>query len=204
MKIVVVGAGGHSKVIIDAIQATNLYDVVGVLSHGGETRVLGVPVIGGDDTLPALAQQGVEGAFIAIGDNKIRQKLSDAILAFGLMLVNVIHPSAVIAPSVMLGRGIAVLANAVINADSRIGDNVIVNTGATVDHDALIGVNVHIAPGCHLAGNVCVGAGTFLGIGTCVIPNIVIGEGVITGAGTTIYCDVEDGRKVVSGGMRYL
>ncbi len=204
MRIVVIGAGGHSKVVIDAIQAAKTYDIAGVLSKGGETSILGVPVIGNDDLLNSLVNQGIQGAFVAIGDNKIRRKLFADVLASGLTPVNVIHPSAVIAPSVKLGRGVAVFANAVINVDSLIGYNVILNTGATIDHDALIGANVHIAPGCHLAGNVTIGDGTFLGIGTCVIPNIIIGENVITGAGTTIYRNVTDGSKIVSAGMRYL
>jgi len=204
MKMVVIGAGGHSKVIIDAIHAVQTHEIVGVLSKGGETSVLGVPVIGNDDVLDSLVNQGIQGAFVAIGDNRVRAKLFAAVLASGLIPVNVIHPSAVIAPSVKLGKGVAVLAKAVINPDSIIGDNVILNTGATLDHDALIGANVHIAPGCHLAGNVTIGAGTFLGTGTCVIPNIIIGEGVITGAGTIIYRNVADGSKIVSAGMRYL
>ncbi len=210
MKVIVIGGGGHAKVVIDAMQQSMLhpqsaqYQIAGILTSGSETEVFGVPVLGGDELMPSLHEQGIEGVFIAIGSNTVRRKLFDKAIAAGLTPVNVIHPSAVISPHTELGRGIVVMANAVINPGSVIGDNVIINTGATIDHDANIGADVHIAPGCHLAGNVTVGSGSFLGVGTVVIPWVKIGQRVTVGAGTAVYRDLEDDVKVVGAGMRYL
>jgi UDP-perosamine 4-acetyltransferase len=204
LNVIVIGGGGHAKVVIDAMQQAGTHRIAGILSTGTETEVFGVPVIGDDDLLPSLRDQGIDGVFIAIGRNDVRRKLFDKAVAAGLTPVNVIHPSAVISPHVTLGRGIVVMANGVVNPGSKIGDNVIINTGATVDHDADIGADVHIAPGSHLAGNVTVGAGSFLGVGTVVIPGVKIGQRVIVGAGTAVYRNLPDDAKVVGGAMRYL
>jgi UDP-perosamine 4-acetyltransferase len=204
LKVVIIGGGGHAKVVIDAMQRSATHILAGILSTGNETEVYGVPVLGGDDLLPTLRDQGIEGFFVAIGSNVVRRKLFDKAVAAGLTPVNVIHPSAVISPHVTLGSGIVVMANGVINPGSTIGDNVIINTGTTVDHDADIGADVHIAPGSHLAGNVTVGAGSFLGVGTVVIPGITIGQRVVIGAGTAVYRNLPDDAKVVGGAMRYL
>jgi UDP-perosamine 4-acetyltransferase len=204
LNVIVIGGGGHAKVVIDAMQQAGTHRTAGILSTGTENEVFGVPVLGGDDLLPNLRDQGIDGVFIAIGSNSVRRKLFDKAVAAGLTPVNIIHPSAVISPHVTLGRGIVVMANAVINPGSKIGDNVIINTGATVDHDADIGADVHIAPGSHLAGNVTVGAGSFLGVGTVVIPGITLGQRVVIGAGTAVYRNLPDDAKVVGGAMRYL
>jgi len=194
MQIVVVGAGGHAKVILDILLCQGTYDIIGLTDPGykpGNT-VLGFPVLGDDDVLPALRREGVTGAFIAIGDNRLRSRLFDRVTEDGFELINAIHPRAIIAETVRIGRGVAVMAGGIINADASIGDNVIVNTGATVDHDCVIERDVHIAPGVHLGGNVHVKRRAFLGIGTAVIPEITIGEGAIIGAGSVVVDAISD------------
>ena len=141
----------------------------------------GVPVIGSDDLLPELRARGVKYAFVAVGDNALREKLGAMVSAMGFELPNAISPHAVISPSAVLGRGIAVMAGVVINAETRIDDLVIANTNCSIDHDCTIGRAAHIAPGCALAGNVTVGDRSFLGVGVCVIPEIEIGADVVLG-----------------------
>jgi len=205
LRIVVIGAGGHAHVVVDTLKAAGDYEVAGIVSQDqGLTDVLNVPWIGHDDVIPGLLALGIKGFLVAVGDNSVRRRLFGFALSHGLIPVQAIHPSAVVAQDVYVGRGVVMMANAVVNSASRIEDNVIINTGATVDHHAWIGPDVHIAPGCHLAGRVRVGAASFLGTGVSVIPEITIGERAMIGAGATIYRDVPDDSRVVGPSMRFM
>lgn len=186
-KAVIVGAGGHAKVVIDLMRAEARFDLIGLIS--GETRgsrVNGVEIIASDEDLPRLRREGVSHALVAIGDNARRLQISRALEAMGFELANAISPAAVISPSAMLGRGIAIMAGAVVNSESRLDDICIINTRASIDHDGHIGEAAHIAPGCALAGNVSVGRLAFLGVGSSVIPGQIIGEGAVVGAGSCV------------------
>lgn len=205
MRIVVIGAGGHAHVVIDTLKAVADHEVAGIVSpERAPTEVLGVPWIGRDYVISGLLASGIQGFVVAVGDNAVRRRLFSYALSHGLQPVQAIHPSAVVARDVHVGRGVVMMANAVVNSASRIEDNVIINTGATVDHHAWIGPDVHIAPGCHLAGRVRVGAASFLGTGVSVIPEITIGERAVIGAGATIYKDVPDDSRVVGPSMRFI
>lgn len=188
--VIVIGAGGHAKVCIELLRAMGEAVDFCVGGRDSPPTCVNIPVLEGDAHLERLREQGYIRAFVAIGANKVRLKMADMAQALGYELVNALSPSAVISPSATLGRGIAVMAGAVINAESAISDLCIVNTGATVDHDARIGKGAHIAPQCALAGNVTVGDLSFLGVGSRVIPGVDIGEGVMIGAGATVISDV--------------
>ena len=195
--IVVVGAGGHAKVCIELLRAMGQTVAWCVGGEDSPDTCLGVPVCKGDHHLEALRAEGYARAFVALGANRLRQRLCDRLLELGYELVNAISPAACVSPTARLGRGVAIMAGAVVNADTSVGDASIINTGATVDHDGVIGTAVHIAPQCALAGTVRVGDTAFLGIGTKVIPGCTIGEGAITGAGSVVVSDIEPGVTAV-------
>lgn len=179
--------------MVDLLQAAPEYDIVGCLSRrAGEPAVLGVPVIGSEELLPQLARDGVPCAFVAIGDNRVRARLSEVVRGAGLSLCNVISPRAAVSRAVTWGHGIVVMSGAVINADTHVGDGAIINTGATVDHDCRIGAFAHIAPGCSLAGTVSIGEGAFLGVGCKAIPGITVGAWSMVGAGSVIVRDLPE------------
>ncbi|NQE60874.1 acetyltransferase [Caulobacter sp. RHG1] len=190
--VVIIGGGGHAKVVIESLRAAG--ETVAAIVDADPTprTVLGVPVVGDDLALADLHGQGLSKLFVAIGDNSLREKLGRKAREQGFVLVNAIHPSAVISPSVQFGEGIAVMAGVAINADSRIGDLAIVNTGAVVDHDCVLGAACHLGPASALAGNVSVGARAFLGVGARVIPGVRIGADTIVGAGGVVIRDLPD------------
>ena len=189
--VVLLGAGGHAKVIVDILRDSGLYDVIGCLAASSTGKeVAGVKVIGDDSDLPRLYAEGLKDAFIAIGDNARRAEMMQFVTKMGFKLINAISPYSHISPSVHLGQGIAVMPGVVINVDTVIGDNAIINTGATIDHDCVIGAHCHIGPGTNIAGNVKIGSGSFLGIGCRVIPKINIGEWTVIGAGAVVVNDI--------------
>lgn len=195
--IVLIGAGGHAKVCIELLQAMGEEIAYCVGGEDSPNLCLGVPVLKGDENLVRLYSEGYSRLFVAIGSNRLRERLATLAMEQGYQLVNAISPQAIISPTVKLGSGIAVMAGAVINAEATIADLAIINTGATVDHDCRIGKAVHIAPQCGLAGNVIIGNLSFLGIGSKVIPEIEIGEQVTIGAGGIVVSSVGSGATAV-------
>jgi UDP-perosamine 4-acetyltransferase len=189
--IVVVGGGGHARVVMEVLLAAGrrVAGYTDPASAGGAFGALSC--LGDDGSLAALAGR-FRYAIVAVGDNARRDQLAARAVELGFDLVNAIHPSAQISPSVTLGSGIAVMANAVVNAATIIHDNAIVNTAATVDHDCRIGRSVHVAPGCHLAGYVTVEDGALLGVGAVVGRGqpLRIGERAVVGAGSVVFRDV--------------
>ena len=193
--VLVLGAGGHAKVVIDSLRACGR-EVAGVLDADPTPRVVaGAPVIGSDADLARLRGEGLACAFVALGGNALRARLGVRLRDLGYTLADAVHPSAVLSPSVVLGGGVAIMAGACLNADTRVGDLAIVNTGATVDHDGDLGEACHVAPRCGLAGNVTVGARAFLGVGCSVIPGITVGADAVVGAGAAIVRDIAAGAR---------
>jgi sugar O-acyltransferase (sialic acid O-acetyltransferase NeuD family) len=197
----IVGAGGHGKVVLDILRAAGQHRPVGFVDadprlHG--TTVMGLPVLGGVNQLKRLAAtHKAAAAIVAIGDNRARVGYADAVVEAGLNLATAVHPSAVVAESAEIGRNVVVAAGAIVCPEARIGDHAIINTAATVDHECEIGVGVHVCPGVHLAGRVRVEAGVVIGMGASVIQCLRIGAGATVGAGAVVVRDVMAGVTVV-------
>jgi len=197
MKLAVIGAGGHAKVVIDAIEQVNAaksppLEVAGVVDDQKVGQVFcNYSVVGAIEDLDA------DCFVVAIGDNAVRARIFKQLCDKGYQPVSIVHPSAIIAANVVIGAGTVIFAGAIINTATTVGANCIVNTAASVDHDCIVDNHVHVAPGCHLAGQIKVGEGTFLGIGTKVIPLIILGKNVIAGAGAVIVRNVADNETVV-------
>lgn len=205
MKIVGLGAGGHARVLLDLIDRlpSARPEVVGLLDpdrarHGA--MLAGRPILGGDDLLPALRRDGVEGCFIGLGSvGKLggRRRLFELALALGFEPVTLVHPSAIVAASAVLGRGSCVMAGAIVNADARLGANVCVNTGAIIEHDCELGDHAFVGPGAVLAGGVVAGAEAFIGLRAAIRQGLKVGPGAVVGGGAMVVRDVPAGTTVV-------
>ena len=197
-RVVVLGASGHAKVVLEILEEMGNFEIIGCTAAAAASHeILRYPVLGGDDILPALFAGGTLHAFVAVGDNRIRQKVIRRIRDLGFTLVSAVSHSALVSPRARVGEGAAIMPGATINVDSQVGDGAIINTGATVDHDCIVGECAHIAPGVNLAGNVKVGEGAFLGIGSCAVPGVAIGAWAMVGAGAAVICDLPDGVTAV-------
>jgi len=203
LKVIGLGAGGHARVVIDILCPDSKYEIVGLLDSNSKLHnqeVFGLPVLGDDEVLLNLLPQGVEHFFVGlggVGDNRPRRRLFELALQHGLEPVEAIHSRACISPSANIGRGVTVMAGAVINACATIGINVIVNTGCIIEHDCVVCDHVHIASGAILASTVKVGEGAHIGAGATVRQCIDIGERAIVGAGAVVVEDVPADTTVV-------
>ena len=198
LPIIVLGAGGHAKVLIDALLLLGA-NVIGVVApESGRQVIAGLPVLGGDEAVEGYAAGAVRlvNGVGSVARPVQRREVYEHFKSRGYVFQSVIHPSAIIARDVELGEGTQVMAGAVIQAGSRIGANAIINTRAAVDHDCRIGAHVHIAPGVTLCGSVSVEEGAHLGSGSTVVQGISIGPGCLVGAGSLVIQDVPSGAAV--------
>ena len=186
MRLLVIGAGGHAKVVIDTARAAG-HTIAGVVgTHDDADTILGIPVSPSADGIVA------DGFIAAVGNNRIRAELFAEYRDRGLTPVSVIHPSAVIAKSVVIGAGAFVAAGVVANVDARIGENAILNTGCTVDHDCVVGDHALVGPTASLCGDSRIGTGVTFGAGASIIPVKRVGDWTTIGAGAAVVDDVPD------------
>ncbi|MDO9175159.1 MAG: NeuD/PglB/VioB family sugar acetyltransferase [Actinomycetota bacterium] len=202
-RVLVVGAGGHARVCLEAL-ADSGHVVVGCVSKDGIGAVgLPVPVVGRtDDLVSVAAAVGATHSFVAVGDNAIRQRLTEACVAAGLPPVNAISRFAMISPGASLGAGVAVLAGAVVNAAAVVGDGAVLNTRCSVDHDCVIGACAHVSVGVALGGGVSVGDRALVGIGATVLPLRSVGADAVVCGGSVVVHDVPAGARVVGAPAR--
>lgn len=201
-KIILLGGGGHAKVLIDLIMIDGRYEIIGILDSQPKIRSLvkDIPVLGDDDLLADLYKKGVNKACIGIGsvkDNTRRKRLYERVKQYNFSVPCLIHPSAIMSENAKVSEGVQIMAGVVIQTDCMIGENTIINTGAIVEHDCSIGKHVHICPGVIISGGVSICDNAFVGVGATIIHGIKIGEGVLIGAGSVVVNDVSDGMTVM-------
>ena len=198
--VLVIGGGGHALVSVEVLRACG-HDVIGCLTRDGATTAnlerVSVGVLGTDADLAAIVANECPRAFVAVGDNRARRMLSEAVVAAGGSLVRAVSPAAVVSTTADIDEGVLVMPGAVVNALAHLQRGVIVNTHASIDHDCRIGAFAHVAPGVALAGDVTVGEGALIGIGAAVVPGRTIGAWSTVGAGASVVDDVAPGETVV-------
>ena len=200
--IVVIGAGGHAKVVIDAIQYSE-YSMCGLTdaNYMAVKECMGYPVLGNDEILADLYfQNGVRHAAMGIGHvgyPAVRNKVYAYAQQLGFHFPCLLHPSAAIAKSSIIGDGVLCAAQVVVNAEASIGNLCIINSSAVVEHEVVIADGVHIAPRAVVLGGASVGANSFVGAGSVILQGVHVGRNCIIGAGTIVLGDVEDDSVVV-------
>lgn len=210
IQVVVLGAGGHARVLIEILRLQGGVELVGILDPDVQrwsTDLQGVSIRGGDDLLPALVAAGATHFALGVagvGPNPARAKLHDTACRQGLRPLAAIHPAAMVSSHAEVGAGAQLFPAAIVNAGARIGICAIVNSGAIVEHDAVVGDFAHVASGACLAGGVFVGAGAFIGAGATVIQGVRIGAGALVAAGAVVIRDVPKNTLVVGVPARIL
>ena len=193
MRIVIVGAGGHGRVVLDILRCNHQFELVGFLDanaalHG--TDIDGLPLLGDISLIGNFAQLDIDAAVVAIGDNRTRLSYALAFEKAGAPLVSAIHPSSNIAATAHVGKNVVIATGTNVCTHVTIEDSAILNTGCIVEHESHIHNAAHICPGVRIAGHVTVERSAFVGIGATVIQGVTIGESAIVGAGAVVLEDV--------------
>lgn len=185
MKLIIIGASGHGKVVADIAAQNGYTDIVFLDDNESVRECGGHPVIGRTGDADSIAGE----LFVAIGNPVDRRRLMEQYKDREMPVL--IHPDAVLSKSVTIQKGSVVMAGVVINPDVKIGEGCIINTCSSIDHDCVISDYVHIAVGAHLCGMDVVESMTWIGAGATVSNNIRICGSCMIGAGAVVVKDIE-------------
>lgn len=197
MRLAILGASGHGKVVADCAEICAWTEIVFFDDAWPEKHKNAHWPIRGNTEQLLQSLTEFDGVIVAIGNNRVRQQKLKILSEAGAPLPTLVHPKAIVSQYARLGCGTVVFAGAVVNADAEIGAGAIVNTSSTVDHDCVLNDGVHVSPGAHLAGGVQVETCAWVGIGASVRQLVHIGADVVVGAGAAVVSDVPDGWTVV-------
>lgn len=190
-QVIIIGASGHAKVIIDVFERMGTYEILGLFDDHiiTGTEVLGYRLLGKlMNVRPFLSEHPGVQVFIAIGDNWTRYQVKSQLEqeTHNIKWAQAIHPFSHIGKGSKLGTGIAVFAGAVINSEAQLGDFAIVGSNSNIDHESRLGEYASLGPGCTLGGNVNIGDFSAIGLGADLIHGLTIGAHTIIGAGSTV------------------
>lgn len=203
LPVIVIGGGGHARVVIDALRAGG-HQILGIVDPKPEVAAglpKGIRLLGADLSVakPGQVIVALGVGSIDVGAKNARPRIFAEAKAAGFKFIGLTHPGAIVSAETRLGEGAQIMAGAVLQPGVALGMNCIVNTRASLDHDCCIGDHVHIAPGAVLSGGVVIGDGSHIGTGAIIIQNIRIGEGAMISAGAVITRDVLSGARVKPG-----
>ena len=186
-RLIIIGAGGHGKVIADAALKNGYTNICYIDDHAiGD--VMGFPIIGTSADIEHL-NDGSTDFIIGIGNNAVRKTIAET---YNVNWVSIIHPSAQIAFNAEIGKGTVVMANAVVNVCATVGEHCIINTGAIIEHDNVIENYAHISPNVALGGTIRIGSLTHVGIGATVKNNTEICSDCTIGAGAVVIKNITE------------
>lgn len=200
-KIIVIGSGGHAKVVIDILHEMNSAEIHGIISPSlpSGTNFFGYKILGDDEILKKLS---CSEYLIAMGiggfrDNNLRTNLYLKIKNEGFSFINPIHPKAIISRSSIIGESVTIFPGAIINTEVNIGNNSIIATGASIDHETTIGDNVLISAGVTIGAYVNIKDNALLALGSKVVSGIIVGEKSLVAAGAVVVNNVDDNEIVL-------
>lgn len=201
-QLVLLGGGGHCRSVLDSARRTGMYGeiVITDVDMAAGTEFMGSRVVGNDDMLSQLFQDGIRMAFVSMGSiksTKMRRKLCQLAVKEGFEFPNIIDPSASVSEYAVLGKGIFVGKNAVINAGAEIGDMAIINTGAIIEHGCRIGCFSHVSVGAVICGDSDIGDSVFIGANATIIQGVNVGIGSIVGAGSLVLKDIVSNSRFI-------
>jgi sugar O-acyltransferase (sialic acid O-acetyltransferase NeuD family) len=182
--LLIIGAGGHGRVVADIAKRTGCYQEIAFLDDAVLDGTFAYPYFGKTDA--AFKYVDRYDMVVAIGNGAVRKRIMDALESQGAYFATVISPDAVIAEDVVIGGGTVIGPSVVINTGTVIGKGVILNTASSVDHDCVIGDFCHVAVGARVCGTVAVGEHTWIGAGATVINNITVCPECLIGAGAVV------------------
>ncbi|WP_195573589.1 acetyltransferase [Paenibacillus sp. 1001270B_150601_E10] len=197
--VIILGSGGHAKVLYDILMQQNIYLLGYTDPFHHESKLKDLNYLGDDTIIYSYLPEDID-LVLGVGkisNESIRDRIYKEFSDKGYTFRSVVHKSATISPSASYGKGVQVMAGAVIQAGTMISDNVIINTGAIVDHDCIIESHSHIAPGVTLCGSVHIGSSCLIGAGATIIQQLSVGNGSIVGAGAVVVNSVQACKKVI-------
>jgi sugar O-acyltransferase (sialic acid O-acetyltransferase NeuD family) len=196
-KVILIGYSGHAFVVAETV----LENGMEIIGYSDKEKSVSDPYnlsyLGFEKNDGFIGWQKDVTFVLGIGDNTLRQNIAHLIESKGKAVETIIHKTANISKSAVIGNGSFINKNVVVNAFAVVGRDVILNTGCIIEHECVLADSVHIAPGAVLAGNVSIGQRTFVGANAVIKQGIIVGNDVVIGAGAVVITNISSGKKVV-------
>lgn len=186
--VIITGGGGHARIVFDILKEQQL-NIIGFTDISSNSSLsVDLPYLGQDNEILRYKPTDIclANGLGQVASSTFRQRVYKYFTSLGYQFTQVIHPSAIIASTAVIGRGVQIMAGAVIQPGVTIKENSIINTSASVDHDTLIGEHTHISPGVTICGSVTIGESVFIGAGATVVHQVEIGNHSVIGAGALL------------------
>ena len=201
LPVIILGAGGHAKVVISTLLLLRK-QVIGITEADKQKQgdyISKIPILGDDEAILKYKPDEIElvNGIGSIGLPESRMELFQKFKKRGYNFASIIHPSALIMNDVEIKEGVQIMAGVIIQTGCSIGVNTIINTGSIVDHDCKVDDHIHIAPGVTISGGVHIGSITHIGTAATIIQGLDIGENCVVGAGAVVINNIPSGKKVV-------
>ena len=196
-KIILIGAGGHATSILEIIEESKKFQIIGFLDNKKKNNFFGYKILGKDNLLKKYSKNCA--AFISVGqikNYKIRKNIFNNLILLNYEIPSFIAKSANLSKNSSIGSGTILMRNVIVNSNSSISDNCIINNNALIEHDVVISSNCHISTGAIVNGNVTIDKNTFIGSGAIIKEGVKIGKSCIIGAGNIIKKDIISGSIV--------
>lgn len=194
-RLIIIGTGGHAKIIADIIERMNKYEIIGFTAKKYTLKEFyGYPVLGDDSILSKYFESGIQNLSLGVGgyrDNNIRKEIFNKLKKLGFNFVSAIDPSAVVSKRAILDEGNTIFTNVSLNSGVITGKNVIIATNSSIDHDTIIGNNVLISAGVTIGANVRIEDDALIALGAKVISGVTIGKNTIVAAGATVVSNIK-------------
>ncbi|MEN6576965.1 MAG: acetyltransferase [Phycisphaerales bacterium] len=194
--LVVWGASGHALVVAEIVRRHSPYEIAGFIDSVDPSRkgeaFCDSTILGGEETLDWMKSQGILHVALGFGHCSGRLAVATRVRAMGFELPALVHPSAVIMSTAVVGEGTVVMAGAIVSAACQIGKACIINSGAIVCHECSVGDGTHICPGVSIGGRTRIGARSWIGIGSTLRDKLTIGEATLVGAGSVVVRDLPE------------
>ena len=189
-EIIIIGCGGHAKSIIDLIESSNEWKIIGLISKENEIKnsLLGYKVFDTDKNLEKISKK-YPNAVIGVGQVGLplkRTKIVNKLKNYNFKLPIIKSKFSFLSKHISIGEGTTLGHGAIVNSNVEIGKYCIINSSSLIEHDSKIGDFCHISTGVIINGNVEIGSGSFIGSGTIIRENIKLPPNTIISAGKRI------------------
>ncbi len=193
-KILIIGAGGHSKSCLEVILLQNKYEIVGFTDNKIK-KLEKFKVLGSDRDIHKMKSIS-NNLLIGLGninDINLRWTIFKRAKKLKFKFPKIFSPNSFISKSSKISEGTIIMNHCIINSNVEIGKNTIINNKALIEHDVKIGNNSHIATGAILNGGVKIGDNVFIGSGAIIKENISIASNSIVGMGSIVLKNLRGG-----------
>lgn len=194
-KVIIVGTGGHAKIIVDILERMKSFEIIGFTAKDNTIKnFYGYPVLGNDSVLSRFLERGIKHLALGVGgysNNIWRTELYRKFKDQGFSFISAIDPSVVVSRTASIGEGNVIFPGVSLNSDVQTGNNVIIATNSSIDHESILKDHVLVSAGVTIGGNVKVENNVLIALGAKVISGVTIGENTIVAAGSTVVCDIK-------------